>query len=110
MNFLLRTLVATLAIMLTAELVPGIWVENFTAALIAAFLLGIVNAVLRPILVILTLPITVLTLGLFYFIINALFFSFVASVVSGFEVESMGAALIGSLIVSFVNAIAAPRK
>lgn len=110
MSFILRTIVTTLAILLTAELLPGIEVANFTTALIAAFLLGLVNATLKPVLVILTLPITILTLGLFYFIINALFFQFVAALVSGFEVESLGAALIGSLLVSLVTAIVAPKE
>lgn len=98
----------TLAILLVAELVPGIEVNNFTTALVSAFLLSLINISIKPILVILTFPITVLTLGLFYFIINAFFFSFVASIVSGLEVESLGVALIGSLVVSIVMWIAAP--
>lgn len=109
MVFILRTIVITLAILLTAELLPGIEVDNFTSALIAAFLLGVVNAVIKPVAVILTLPITVLTLGLFYLVINALFFIMVASLVSGFEVHSFGAAFLGSLIVSIITSLVAPK-
>lgn len=105
MEFVLRTIVTTLAILLTAEFLPGIVVDSFTAALIAAFLLGLVNAIIKPILVILTLPITILTLGLFYFIINAFLFKLVASLVSGFEVQTFGAAILGSIIVSIINAL-----
>lgn len=109
-NFILRVLITALAILVTAKILPGIVVSNFGAAIIAAFLLGIVNATLKPILVILTLPITILTLGLFYFIINAFFFSFVAGLVSGFEIESFGSAILGSIIVSVITAVAAPKK
>jgi putative membrane protein len=80
-------------------------VESFLAALIAALVLGLVNAVIRPILVILTLPATILTLGLFIFVINALLFWFVAEIVQGFKVTGFGAALLGSILYSVITLI-----
>lgn len=99
-----RWLVNALALLAAAYLVPGIVVESIYIALIAALLLGLVNAFLRPVLFILTLPITILTLGLFTFVLNALLFWFVASFVDGFEVDGFLAALVGSLLVSIVSA------
>ncbi|WP_273874062.1 phage holin family protein, partial [Serratia ureilytica] len=83
-----------------AYLLKGIHVAGFTSALIAALVLGLVNTLIRPILVILTLPVTILTLGLFIFIINALLFMFVGNVLSGFQVASFGSALLGSVLYS----------
>jgi putative membrane protein len=88
------------ALLLVAYLYTGVTVESFFAALIAALVLGLVNAVVRPILVILTLPVTLLTLGLFIFVINALLFWLVAEIVQGFRVTGFGAALIGSILYS----------
>ena len=89
------------ALLMVAHLYPsGIVVQSFGAAMMAALLLGLFNAVLRPILIVLTLPVTVLTLGLFIFVINALLFQVAASVLKGFEVRGFEAALIGSLIYS----------
>ena len=85
------------ALLLVAYLYPGVQVSSFGAALIAALVLGLVNAVIRPLLVILTLPVTLLTLGLFLFVINALMFWLAASVVGGFAVNGFVGALIGSL-------------
>ena len=78
-------------------------VESFGSALIAAFVIGLFNAVLRPVLVILTLPVTIVTVGLFLFVINALMFWAAASVLSGFHVSGFGAALLGSLIYSLLG-------
>ena len=77
-------------------------VQSFTSALIAAFVIGLFNMVLRPILVLLTLPVTLITLGLFLFVINALLFWAAASVLDGFHVNGFGAALLGSLIYSAI--------
>ena len=102
---LARWLVNAAALMLVAWLYTGVQVDNWTAAIIAALVLGLVNAVVRPILVLLTLPVTLLTLGLFIFVINALLFWFVAEVVQGFQVRGFGAALLGSILYSVITLI-----
>lgn len=98
-----KLLLVVFALLLAAYVVPGITVSGFYIALIVAVLLGVVNLIVRPILVILTLPITILTLGLFIFVINALLFWFVASFVDGFDVDGFIPALLGTLIVSVVS-------
>lgn len=100
MKILVRWLLLAAALLLVAHLYPGVVVQSFGAAMIAALVLGLFNAVLRPLLVLLTLPVTLLTLGLFLFVINALMFYFAASVLDGFSVRGFGAALIGSLFYS----------
>jgi putative membrane protein len=102
-EFLARTAITALTLLLVAEVIPGIEVDSLTTALIAAFVLGILNAIVRPILIFFTLPITILTLGLFIFVINALLFLFVASFVQGFSVSGFWTGLFGSLIVSIVS-------
>lgn len=102
---LARWLVNAAALMLVAYLYSGVQVESWTAAIIAALVLGLVNAIVRPILVLLTLPVTLLTLGLFIFIINAGLFWFVAEVVHGFQVRGFGAALLGSILFSVITLI-----
>ena len=102
---LARWAVNAAALLLVAYLYPGVSVESFFAALIAALVLGLVNAVIRPILIILTLPATLLTLGLFIFVINALLFWFVAEIVQGFRVTGFGAALLGSILYSVITLI-----
>lgn len=100
-----RLLINTLALLMAAYFIPGIAVESFYIAFIAAFILGLVNLTLKPILFVLTLPITILTLGLFALILNALMFLFVASFVEGFSVDGFIPALLGSLLVSIVSAV-----
>lgn len=100
MKTLLTWLLAACALLLVAYLYPGVQVQSFSSALIAAFVIGLFNMVLRPILVLLTLPVTLITLGLFLFVINALMFWAAASVLDGFQVSGFGAALLGSLIYS----------
>ena len=102
MKTILTWLLAASALLLVAYLHPGVQVQNFTSALIAAFVIGLFNMVLRPVLVVLTLPVTVITLGLFLFVINALLFWAAASVLDGFHVNGFGAALLGSLIYSAI--------
>lgn len=102
MKTLLTWLLAASALLLVAYLYPGVQVQNFTSALIAAFVIGLFNMVLRPVLVLLTLPVTVITLGLFLFVINALLFWAAASLLDGFQVSGFGAALLGSLIYSAI--------
>ena len=102
-GIIIRWLIQTLAIVLTAYLLEGIRVMDFTSALLAAAFLGVLNAFFRPILIILTLPINILSLGLFTFIINALLLMMVSGVVSGFEVRGFWSAVFGSLIISIVS-------
>ena len=104
MKIIARVLLTALALVLVAKFVPGVTVDSLAVAIIAAIVLGLLNAIARPVLVILTLPITIVTLGLFIFIINAILFWSVATFVQGFEVSSFMAALIGSLIVSVISA------
>jgi putative membrane protein len=105
MNLLIRWVLNAAALMLVAYLYSGVQVSGIGPALIAALVLGLVNAVIRPLLVLLTLPVTVLTLGLFIFVINALLFWFVAEIVPGFTVKGFMAALIGSLMFSVMTII-----
>ena len=103
MGFLVRVLVNILAIILAAHLVPGIRLDGVLSAIAAGLLLGLINAVVRPVLLILTLPITLLTLGLFLFVLNGLCFWLVASVVAGFHVDGFWAAFFGALVVSVAS-------
>src|SRR5258706_6527686 len=105
LTLLARWIVNAAALLLVAYLYPGVQVESFFAAAIAAVVLGLVNAVVRPILVILTFPVTLLTLGLFLFVINALLFWLVAGFVHGFAVSGFMAALIGSRPYSVISLI-----
>jgi len=105
MKIVLRWLLLAAALLLVANLYPGVQVASFTSAMIAALVLGLLNALLRPILVLLTLPVTVLTLGLFLFVINALMFYFAASLLEGFHVAGFLAALIGSLLYSLCGLV-----
>jgi len=100
-----RWIVNAAALLLVAYLYPGVHVNDFWSALIAAIVLGLVNAIIRPLLVILTLPATILTLGLFLFVINAFMFWLVAEVVKGFTVDGFLAALIGSILYSVITLI-----
>lgn len=100
MKLILTWLLAACALLLVAYLYPGVQVQSFGSALIAAFVIGLFNMVLRPVLVILTLPVTLITLGLFLFVINALLFWAAASLLDGFHVSGFGAALLGSVIYS----------
>lgn len=104
-SLLLRWLLNALALLAVAYLYPGVRVESFFAAAIAALALGLANALIRPILVILTLPVTIVTLGLFLFVINALLFWLVAEIVKGFSVQGFMAALIGSLLYSLITLV-----
>ena len=104
-SLIARWIVNAAALLLVAYLYPGVTVEGFGAALVAALVLGLVNAVIRPLLVVLTLPVTLLTLGLFIFVINALLFWFVAEVVQGFRVTGFGGALLGSILYSVFTLI-----
>lgn len=105
MGFIVHLLVTAVLIFLLGRIVPGIRVRDGKAALIAALALGIANAVVRPVLVLLTLPATVLTLGLFLLVVNALMLALAAALVDGFEIEGFGAALWGSLVLAVMNVL-----
>ena len=104
MFLLIRLVINIVAILIIAYLFPKvIRVEGFWAALIAAFLLGVVNAIIRPVLVFLTLPITILTLGLFLLVINGLMLWLVSALVKGFQVNGLWGAVLGSILISIVS-------
>ncbi|MGD0275876.1 MAG: phage holin family protein [Syntrophales bacterium] len=105
MGLLIRWLIQTAAILTASYLLEGIHVSGFLSAFFAAALLGILNALLRPILFILTLPINILTFGLFTFVINALLLKMVSGVIPGFEVHGVWTAIFGALIISVISAI-----
>ncbi len=102
-GFIVRTLINALGLWIASALVPGLSFTSSGALLLAAFLLGIVNAVIRPILIFLTLPITILTLGIFLFVINALMVMLVAALLDGFMLTGFWSALFGALIVSITS-------
>ncbi len=106
MKILSRILVTALVLIITAKIIPGIEVEGVYPAIIAALILGILNVAVKPILIILTLPISIVSLGLFVFVINAGLFMFAASFIEGFAVDGFFTALLGSLVVSIATTIA----
>jgi putative membrane protein len=103
LNFVIRLLVNAVALVIVAYFLPGVHVASFWSAVIAALILGIVNAVLRPILFVLTLPVVILTLGLFTFVINAIMFYLVAHLNLGLTVDGFGSAFWGALVLSIVS-------
>jgi putative membrane protein len=105
MKLLAKWLLSATALLFVAYVYHGVEVKSFTSALLAAFVIGLFNMVVRPVLVVLTLPVTVLTLGLFLFVINALMFWAAATVLDGFDVRGFGAALIGSLLYSVIGVV-----
>lgn len=105
MKTIARWLLLAAALLLVAHLYPGVSVASFTAAMIAALVLGLLNTLVRPLLVLLTLPVTLLTLGLFLFVINALMFWAAATLLDGFNVAGFGAALVGSLLYSLCGMV-----
>ncbi len=102
-RILTKWCITALGLLLAAAIVPGIHVASFYTALVVAIVLGLVNLIVRPILFILTLPITILTLGLFIFILNGLLFWFVSTFVRGFSVDGLFPAILGALIVSLFS-------
>ena len=102
-NLLIRWIVMTAAILMAAYVIDGIHVSGFFSAFFAAAALGILNAVFRPILLVLTLPINILTLGLFTFVINALMLKLASAVIPGFDVYGFWPAVLGALLISIVS-------
>jgi putative membrane protein len=105
MKLIVRWLLLAAALLLVAHLYSGVVVKSFGSAMVAALVLGLLNTLLRPLLVLLTLPVTLVTLGLFLFVINALLFWAAATLLAGFNVTGFGAALIGSLIYSLCGMV-----
>lgn len=103
MNILIRLIVSGLAVFIASYLLPGVKVDSFLTAIIVSVILGIINTIIKPILILLTLPINILTLGLFTLVINALLVLLADSLVPGFEVDGLLWALIFSLVVSIVG-------
>jgi putative membrane protein len=103
MTFLLRLVLNGVAVFIAAYMIPGVYTSGPGAALLAGVILGFVNAIIRPVLFVLTLPVTILTLGLFIFVLNAVCLALTAALVPGFDVSGPGAALLGALVVSVVS-------
>jgi putative membrane protein len=102
-RFLLHWFVTALALAVTAWTLPGIHVALVPALLVAALVLGFVNAVIRPVLVLITLPITLLTLGLFYLVVNGAAFGLAAALVPGFAIDGFGWAMLGAVVVGIAS-------
>ena len=105
MTIIYRLLFNALGLFIIAEFIEGIEIDGFYAALIAALILGLLNTIVRPILFVLTLPITLITLGLFTFVLNAAIFLFAASFIEGFSVTNFWYALLGSILMSMISTI-----
>ncbi len=101
--FLLHLVLTAVALLIVANVVSGVHIGGFVPALIGALILGLVNAFVRPIMIVLTLPMTIVTLGLFLFVVNALMFWLAAALVPGFQIGGFGAALLGSLLLTILN-------
>ena len=105
MSYIISLLVTALAVVLTAYILPGVTIKNYGTAIIVALLIGLVNTIIKPIMVILTLPITILTLGLFLLVINALMVLLVSALVPAFRVNGFISALLFSIILSVINSV-----
>lgn len=103
LSFFLTWLLTAISLIITAKIVPGIYVANFQAAMIAVVVMGLVNAIVKPILTILTLPLTILTLGLFLFVVNAISLSLVSYLTPGLTVNGFWPALFGAIVLSLVS-------
>ena len=103
MRFIIRWLLSAIALILVAYLIPGITIDSFVTVLVAALILGIINATIRPIILILTLPINILTLGLFTFVVNAFMFWLVSMMLTGFNITNFYQAIWGALIYWTIN-------
>jgi putative membrane protein len=105
MDFLARLLISAVAVMVTAYLLPGVHVDSALDAIIVAAVLSLLNAVLKPILVILTIPVTLVTLGLFLLVINAVIIMIASNIVHGFHIRGFWTALLFSLVLSLINSV-----
>lgn len=105
MNFLINLLISSLAVFASAQVIPGVVIDNFTTSVVVAIILGVVNAIIKPILIIMTLPINIMTLGLFTLVINALMVLIVDSLVRGFSVSGFWTAMLFSVVLSIVSLV-----
>lgn len=105
LNFVLTWILATISLLITAYLVPGVAVASFPAALIASVVIGLVNAVVKPILILLTLPLTILTLGLFLLVVNGISLSLAAYFTPGLSVSGFWPAVIGAIVLSIISSV-----
>jgi len=103
MSFLVHWLVVGVALWVTTQVVGGVHISSVQTLVFAALVLGLVNALVRPVITILTLPLTIITLGLFYLVVNGVAFGLAAALVRGFEVDGFGSAVLGALVVSIVS-------
>ena len=102
-RFLVHWFLMAVALGVTAWILPGVSIASFTALAVAALVLGFLNAVLKPLLVLLTLPITIVTLGIFYLVLNAILFALASVLVPGFVVDGFGWAFLGALVMSVLS-------
>lgn len=105
-GIIVRTLIYMLGLFVASRVLPGVWIEGIGNFIVAAILLGLVNAVVRPIMFVLTLPLTIVTLGLFILVLNAAMFGLVAAFLAGFVVAGFWSALFGAIIVSITSTVA----
>ena len=105
-GFILRTLIAMLGLLLASAIIPGVQIAGTGSVILAAVLLAAINAIVRPIIIVMTLPITIVTLGLFLLVINAAMFGLVAAMLDNFTVSGFWSALLGAVIVSITSTIA----
>ena len=105
-NYIIRWLINAVGLLIVSKTMESIEIDSILTAVVAAAVIGIINTFLRPILIILTLPISILTLGLFTLVINGLIFYFVGNIVEGFQVTGFFAAFLGALILSIINILA----
>jgi len=105
MNFILKTLLSAVAVVILSKVLPGVGVDSYTTAVIVAIVLSLLNFIVKPILVILTLPITIITLGLFLLIVNAVIILLADNFIGGFSVDNIWWALLFSLLLSFLQSI-----
>ena len=105
-GFIVRSLITMLGLYLASQWVSGISIDSTATFIVAAVLLGVVNAIVRPVLFLLTLPLTILTLGLFILVLNGLMFALVAALLPGFAVSGFGSAMLGAIVVSLTSIVA----
>ena len=105
-GIVIRTLISMLGLFLASRLIPGVWIEGMGSFVLAALLLGLVNAFIRPLMFLFTLPLTIVTMGLFIFVVNAAMFGLVAAMLDNFQVSGFWSALFGAIIVSITSTVA----
>lgn len=105
MNFIIRLLISTVAVIVSAYLLPGVSVDSFLTAILVAIILSLLNVIVKPILIVLTIPFTIVTLGLFLLVINAVIILLASSLITGFAVDNFWYALLFSIVLSLVNSL-----